>query len=409
MTRRVGKNRAAEMPVFLTGFPRGRFLRICVPGFNTMAAEGFQLGRNMWKQVLVAVLAGLAATVTVAQDEVYRGGLPPGDRPLEVLMGFNLVNITDVGEKEETLDFDGAIYLEWNDPRLAYAPEAYGMPEDWSPGDYSTVPTRVYQGDFAVKELFEGWRPHVVIPNGIGNRNATNMAISVWPDGHVRYSESFYAKVETPMDLRRFPFDTQQLEVFFHPFLYERHELVLVPDDRLARTWNQNLGIADWSRQGVTMLERATDIAYLDDARSAVSEFVVTVEVKRRPTHMIISIILPMILLVSLTWCVFWMDNETLANRVNITFIGILSVVAYYFVILNNVPEVSYLTFIDAFIISTFLILAAGVVVTVVVENYDREDKQEWSARVDRICRWAFPLAYFATSALLGIVFLSFY
>ena len=97
----------------------------------------------------------------------------------------------------------------------------------------------------------------MVIPNGIGNRTVTDMAISVWPDGHVAYSEAFFAKVETPMDLRRFPFDRQQLEIFFHPFLYDRDELVLVPDDRLARTWNQNMGIADWSRESVTMLERA--------------------------------------------------------------------------------------------------------------------------------------------------------
>lgn len=361
----------------------------------------------MWKKAATAVLACLAITSAIAQEEAGLKGMPPGDLPLEVLMGFNLVNITDVGEKEETLDFDGAIYLEWHDPRLAYDPEEYGMPADWGPGDYSMVPARVYQGDFAVKEMFEGWRPHVVIPNGIGNRSITNMAISIWPDGWVEYSEVFYAKVETPMDLRRFPFDRQQLEVFFHPFLYEADQLVLVPDDRLARTWNQNMGLADWTRENVTMQARTTEIAYFDDARSDVSEFIVTVEIKRRPLHMLISIIFPMVLLVSLTWSVFWMDGETLATRVNITFIGILSVVAYYFVILNNVPEVSYLTFIDAFIISTFLILAAGVLVTVRVEDYDKPDKVEWAKRVDRICRWAFPLAYFLSAAVLGLVFLT--
>ena len=364
---------------------------------------------HRWFAWSVIGLLGCGLATVVAGEELHLGGLPPGDRPIEALMGFNLINITDVGEKEETLDFDGAIYLEWQDPRLAYEPEDYGMPTDWAAGDYSTVPARVYQGEYAVKELFEGWRPHVVIPNGIGNRSTTNMAISIWPDGKVAYSEIFFARVETPMDLRRFPFDIQELEIFFHPFLYQRDELVLVPDDRLARTWNQNLGIADWSREGVTMQERATEIAYFDESRSEVSEFVVKVQIKRRPMHMIISILLPMVLLVSLTWCVFWMDNETLANRVNITFIGILSVVGYYFVILSNVPEVSYLTLVDAFIISTFIILAAGVVIAVVMENYTHEGRRELAARVDRICRWAFPLAYFTTSALLGIIFLSLY
>lgn len=357
----------------------------------------------------LAVLAVLALTPAAAEDGVYLGGLPPGDRPLEVLIGFNLVNITDVGEREETLDFEGAVYLEWKDPRLAYEPEDYGMPADWTPGDYSRAPAQIYQGDFAVKELFEGWRPHVVIPNGIGNRATTNMAVSIWPDGFVEYAETFYVKAETPMDLRRFPFDTQNLEVFFHPFVYQRDEVVLIPDDRLARTWDQNMGVADWSREKVTMHERPVEIAYFDDSRSEVSEFVVTMTIKRRPTHIIISMILPMALLVSLTWCVFWMDNETLANRVNITFIGILSVVAYYFVILGNVPEVSYLTLIDAFILATFGILSAGVVLVVVVEQIDTEDKAERVRKIDRICRWAFPLAYVLTVILLGIVFLNLY
>ena len=363
----------------------------------------------MWKKLLAALLVYLAATSIPAQAEEFLGARPPGDGPVEVLMGFNLVNITDVGEKEETIDFDAAIYLEWTDPRLAYGPAEYGMPENWVPGDYSRAPRQIYQSEYEVQEEFQGWRPHVVIPNGIGDRVTTNAAISIWPDGRVEYAETFYAKAETPMDLRRFPFDTQYLEIFFHPFIYQRDEVLLIPDDRLARTWNQNLGIADWSRESVSMQERPIEIAYFDESRSEISEFVVTVRIERRPAHLIISIIFPMILLVSLTWSVFWMDNETLSNRVNITFIGILSVVAYYFVILDNVPEVSYLTLTDAFIISTFLILAAGVVLVVVMESVGHEKKVQLGTKVDRVCRWAFPLSYVLFSIILGTVFLNLY
>ncbi len=354
----------------------------------------------------VCIVLCFFAALTHAQSSDFHGGKPPGDAPVKVLMGFNLVNISDVNEKQETIDFEGAIYLEWMDPRLAYEPGDYGMPQNWEPGDYSRAPNHIYQGDFAVKEIYQGWRPHVVIPNGNGNRTITNMAISIWPDGHVAYSELFYAQVETPMDLRRFPFDKQSLEIFFHPFIYQRNEVVLLPDDRLARTWEQNLGIADWERQGVTMAERRVEIAYFDESRSELSEFVVTIDIKRRPTHFLVSIMFPMIVLVALTWCVFWMDKEGLANRINITFIGIVSVVAYYFVILDNVPEVNYLTLVDAFVISTFLILAAGVVLSVVMETLSQSRDVALGFKVDRICRWAFPLAYALISAALGSIFL---
>lgn len=180
-----------------------------------------------------------------AQDGDYLAGPPPGEGPIEVLIGFNLVNITDVNEKEETIDFEGAIYLEWVDPRLAYDPAAYGMPADWQPGDYSLAPRKIYQGSYAFAELYEGWWLSIVIPNGVGNRQITESAIGIWPDGRVLYHDTFFAKVEVPMDLRLFPFDQQSLEIFMHPFLYARNQVVLVPDDRLVRTWDQNMGIAD--------------------------------------------------------------------------------------------------------------------------------------------------------------------
>jgi hypothetical protein len=124
---------------------------------------------------------------------------------------------------------------------------------------------------------------------------------------------------------------------------------------------------------------------------------------------MLVTIIFPMVLLVSLTWCVFWMDKESLSSRVNVTFIGILSVVAYYFVILENVPETDYLTLIDAFITATFLILAAGVVLSTVMESLSNDGQAHVGKKVDRICRWAFPLAYVVITILLTIIFLAFF
>lgn len=320
-------------------------------------------------------------------------------QPLEIRMGFNLINITDVNEKEETMDFEGALYLEWNDPRLALSSSP-------GRGDGNTGETsRLYQGAFKVNEVFPGWRPRVVIPNGIGSRAVANVAIRAWADGRVQYSEIFYAKVETPMDLRRFPFDRQELEIYFHPFGYHSDELALVPDNDLARSWARNVGIADWSQESVSVRGEEETIAYFDDVTGTISAVVATVEITRRPLHVVLTILLPMIVLVALTWCVFWMDAETLSNRVSITFIGILSVVTYYFVVFESLPEIDYLTFMDGFILATFLILAAGVVVAVLIETTTQDEGRETDPRINKICRWAFPLTYAGTTAILGLVF----
>lgn len=357
---------------------------------------------------LVLMLLVAAASGSFAEGPLDLPAIPRVEGPLEVWFSFSLVNITAVNEREETIDFDAVIHMSWMDPRLAYEPAEYGMSEDeFTPGDYSKAPRRIYLTDFAVKELFPAWWPSAVIPNGIGDRSTTNVAIGVWPDGRVGYAETFYATVETPMDLRRFPFDEQALEVFFHPFVYERDELILVPNERLARTWAQNTGIAEWTRKGVDMTERPVEIAHFDGSTSIVSELVATIRLARQPMHVVVSIVLPLIILVLLTFSVFWMDQEGLSDRINIQFIGILSVVAYYFVVKDSAPEIAYLTLMDAFILTSFLLPAAGVVVSLGVDKLNRRGRAKLGDRVDRVCRWAFPIGYVVITLALALAFFS--
>lgn len=357
---------------------------------------------------LALVVLAWAASAAAAGEPADLAAIPRVEAPLEVRFSFSLVNITAVNEREETIDFDAVIHMSWMDPRLAYDPAEYGMAADeFVPGDYSKAPRRIYLTDFAVQELFPGWWPGVVIPNGIGDRSATNVAIGVWPDGRVGYAETFYATVETPMDLRKFPFDEQALEIFFHPFVYERDELVLVPHEGLARTWAQNTGIAEWTRQGVSMTERPVEIRHYDGSASTVSELVATVRLAREPMHVLVSIVLPLVMLVLLTFSVFWMDQEGLSDRINIQFIGILSVVAYHFVVSGSAPEIAYLTLMDAFILTSFFLPAAAVVVSLVVDRLNRRGRVALGDKLDHICRWAFPIGYVASTVVLALVFTS--
>ena len=125
----------------------------------------------------------------------------------------------------------------------------------------------------------------------------------------------------------------------------------------------------------------------------------------RRPVRILFSLVLPLLILVSLTWSVFWMDEESISNRINISLVGILSVVAYYFVIQDSVPRISYLSMMDAFMIGTFLLLAASVVISIVVDKLNRAGRTPTGDRVDRVCRWAFPTAYVVLTTLIVILF----
>ena len=75
-----------------------------------------------------------------ATTEQYLRSIPELEKPLKVHIGISVNNITDVNEPQETIDFDGVMYLSWFDYRLSYSPDSMGYPDDYVLGDYSEAP-----------------------------------------------------------------------------------------------------------------------------------------------------------------------------------------------------------------------------------------------------------------------------
>ena len=245
--------------------------------------------------------------------------IPPNvDGPVEVNISFNVYNITNINEKGETIEIEGAILLTWMDPRQAYDPVALNLPNSgFVPGDYSKKPPRFYQGAFEVAELFPGWRPYIELSNGIGSREIDYTAAGIWPDGMMMYADHFRATAETPMDLRKYPFDRQELNLYLHQPIYERSEVILIHKDCAIGNWQGDLGVAEWRRLGSEIAERPANITTPSGRTMVFSEMVYTIQLARRPESILYSIIFPLVVLVSLTWCVFWLDEESVSDRIN--------------------------------------------------------------------------------------------
>ncbi len=104
---------------------------------------------------------------------------------------------------------------------------------------------------------------------------------------------------------------------------------------------------------------------------------------------------MPLMIIVMLSWSVFWMDKSSLGDRISVSFIGILTVVAYQLVLSEILPRISYFTLTNAFLNISFFIMCATVIVNLRVDNLDRQGLFEEGDRLDRRCRWMFPMIYF--------------
>lgn len=347
--------------------------------------------------VALAVVGFLAAGPAVADDGAFILGPPQEGGPTVVRVGFFLSDVNSVNEEQETFEFEGILTMRWHDPRQVFDPEEIAAPE------------KVFQGNYQFSEVATGWWPQIVLANESGRYERQGMLLRIKPDGSMTYVEEVNGIAEMPMELRRFPFDRQAFEAVFEVLGFDRSEVLLVADPGTSGTEEHGVTVAQWEFLGVGASIREYDPVYADGRSGELSAFVVTIEMARRPGSILRVVVFPLVILMILSWSVFWMDRESLGDRMDISFVGILAVVAFQMVVSSILPRISYLTLIGTFLLLNFLVLAASVVVNLVVGRLDRSGRMALGDRVDRTSRWAFPLTYVGLNLAAGAYFFIFH
>jgi hypothetical protein len=338
--------------------------------------------------------AALALSACVISSSAHASTvLPPGERPVVVKAGFMLYDVNEIQESTETFEFEGALLLSWHDPRQAFDPEIEGVAE------------HVYKGSYQLQEVFRGWRPQAFLANESGSYERQGVVLRIQPDGTVWYLEEIDAIAESPMDLRFFPFDTQILQIHFKFLGYDAGEVRFEPVDDFSRLLPQQgnpVGNAGWSI-GDYVVSVGEDFSAIASAEfvGPGSTLRVDVSAERRSGYLVRVVVLPLMLIVALSWVIFWMDRESLSNRVNISFIALLTVVAFQIMVEQALPAIPDLTLMAGFLAINYLLLAATIIINLRVDQLDREGRQAEGDALDLRCRWIFPLLYFVASPLL--------
>ena len=76
-----------------------------------------------------------------------------------------------------------------------------------------------------------------------------------------------------------------------------------------------------------------------------------------------------------------------------------LTLIAYQFVIGDELPRLSYFTTLDKFIVGSTILVFLALVESVATSYLVTSDRASLARRLDRTCRWGFPLAFLSLSA----------
>lgn len=302
------------------------------------------------------------------------------DQPLEVEVGIEVEQITSVEQRSENFGAVATIRMAWNDPALAFDAETLGQT------------FRVMRGpDFADFARALGTIvPSFSIQNQQGNRWIQSGIAVIHADGLVQYFEKSSLTLQAPhFDFRRYPFDHQKF--YFEIVSHFPADMVRYSTNTEYSGLGEKLGEEEWILENAVMETSVVrGLSGLDSSKVAL-----VFEGRRHVQYYVNRIFLPLLVLITVTWSVFFLDEYR--KRAEAAGANLLVFVAFNFTISSDLPRLGYLTFIDFILQWAFVVTGAIVVFNVALTYLRARGHLPLAQRLDGyVVRWLYPFGYIA-------------
>ncbi len=313
--------------------------------------------------------------------------LPQGAAPVQIRADLHLLDIQKINVEDETFEFSAVLTLTWQDDRQRFDPALNGVSE------------MVFNGAYQFDELAPSWFPQAVLTNASEIQQQQGVLLRVSADGTCTLVQTINATARSALNLRKYPFDRQRLELVIEILGFDDSEVAITVGD--VTVDRSAIQIPQWDFDGLTASTRVLSAPYAG-TRGSTAALVAHMDVERQSFFVMRLVVLPLLVIMMLSWAVFWMDRASLGDRMAVSFVGILTAVAYQTTVSSIMPQISYMTLIHGFLYFSFLLMCATVVVNLVVGNHDRRGQTLRGDVIDRRCRWAFPAVFIALMFVLG-------
>ena len=333
---------------------------------------------------------------------------------LDVYISPNIENIFEINSKDGSFNTKLQVLAAWYDYRLSKIASrinqrGWGQSEESELGFYCDIEVEFLKDiNYWIPEVYLGGLIESESPSDRRQDPKARLVYrgpSECEDFGCTDEESEYGLVELQIrqalegqvinsyDLKNFPFDTQEIlfEFMMGNDLYSTNMIMSgLGDANLDKNF-YNLLHPEWM---VNNFDYWYGHHYRADWDVRVPYLVVGFEYERKTQYYLFKIMFPVIFLVLISWSVFWLHPKQLESRVTVSVICLLSLIAYNFVIDQDLPKLGYLTFLDGFIFISYLFAGFPTLETILCRRlYDR-NKVEISEKLDRYCQKLLPFLY---------------
>ncbi|HBP21309.1 MAG TPA: hypothetical protein DEA08_26415 [Planctomycetes bacterium] len=293
-----------------------------------------------------------------------------GQRPVTV--GLYVIDLTRIDDARREAEVDFVVLVSWQDQTLA---GRYGAP--------TVVPRDSI------------WNPDVGVFNNRDLRTQRSEDLVVAPDGSVTQIQRYIGTISASFDLSEFPRDRHRLAIELASTRSAEVQLVPAPpligqaSELSLPGWRASQGEAELFEHQLLQL-RLPGFRY-------------SIPVARRFGYYAWNVFLPLSLVVLMAFSSLWIRPSHAAPRIGVAATSMLTVIAYRFALAQHVPQLDYLTRLDAFLLGATALVFLSVVIAVWSTTCEAGGDSERALRIDRRARVGL-LSGFLLAALASLL-----
>ena len=274
-----------------------------------------------------ARIVGAVGSARVTTDPPRIGG-----QPVQVRVKFGIGLLSSIDTVNQTCVIKTFIDLYWNDPSMVG-------------GDPKHVPSYI-------------WKPDGYIHNVIGGGEKCREHDLVLADpetGLMLCALEFEVTLSNPMDLRAFPFDSDNVQLtFLQSEGSSAADWVCVPHediDTSVKCFFDIDALGEFDLKGYS-LDFYTSLGGNGVHYTHVD---LHLHLVRRPVYYLWKITLPILLTTILSFSSLLFDRDEIADRINTSATMFLTTMALLFVISTDLPKTSFLTNVDVYLTTSMV------------------------------------------------------
>ncbi len=337
-------------------------------------------------RLLFALLVGLISpAVCIAADDAEANSIqtPPG-KPVHVTVSVDLVEVSQINDRDQRLELEFYVYYSWKDARFAFDPQEAGTERKLVNAD-------------------DIWNPDPQLLDELDVTVRGGKVVHVYPDGTLCFSRYYRGTISTSLDLHEFPLDKQQLAIDLEESIFEADQVVFEAGE--VRALNAERALPHgWTLTGMTSESSTSHYSKTGERYTLLR---LKMDVARDPHYYFWAIVLPLVSIVAAAWAVFWMHPREFGTQISVGITAMLTVVAYRISIDSSLPPLNFMTRMDYFLLACQVSVFGAFIVIVAIHvlyGIDTFDARAAAHRLAGQCRWLPPLLLVTSSVLLALL-----